>query len=188
MRTTFLLSSLLFLAGSALAQQDSPITVGDSSQFPPAQKKAGTTGHSILLQHKQFQSNGANDYVDDKGLAAACLEMVGAPPPPVPLPKTWNLTLNDNVELKSVNGQRIDIDYKGKTPVPHNPTTGDQQREIVGDQLTSVGLSVDHGKPTTYPPSGTPPSSQNFIIHYCPKGDCKDPKTGSDPCNPTVRK
>jgi hypothetical protein len=190
MRTTILLSSLLFLAGSALAQ-DSPIRVGDSSsqQFPPPGKKTGTRGHSTYVQHKQFQSNGANHYVEDKDHKAGCFEVVGGPPrPPVSLlDQQWTLTLNDGVTLSSTDGKKVDIDYKGKPHVPHNAPNGDQQHYVTGDQLTSGDLLIDQGKPTTYPVSATAFTSPlTFKIHYCQiksdgSLDCTG-DTGKDTC------
>jgi hypothetical protein len=177
MRTTILLSTLLFLAGSALAQ-DSPITVGDSSsqQFPPGQK-TGRGVHAISLKHQQFKPNGANAYVQDTGYKAACFEMLGGLRPPVSLGQNWTLALSDDVVLTTTDGNRIDIDYKGKQ-VKKVTTSGGDEHKVVGDQLTWGKLS--NNGTTVKRPLGneTPSSPLTFIIHYCPGGTCPSP----DPC------
>ena len=188
MRTTILLSTLLFLAGYAAAQ-DSPITVGDTSSQPPLSgKKAGTKGHSTYLQHKQFQSNGG--YVEDPDHKVGCFEVVGWSHLPIPLlDQQWTLTLNDKIELKSTKVTRVDIDYKSKKHKKGKAANGDETHTVAGDQLTSGDLSINHGTPTTYPVNPTTPaSSQTFIIHYCQITttgvDCTDPVTHVDTCNP----
>ncbi len=176
MRTTILLSTLLFLAGSALAQ-DSPITVGDSgSQLPPAAgKKAGTTVHSINLQHKHFNPNGDNYHVQDSGYKTVCFEVAGVPRPLVSLGQSWTLVLSDGVVLTTTDGNRIDIVYSGKQ-VAKGTAGGDEVHKVVGDQLTSGDLSTKPGTWTTYPASGTTPSKPlTFKIHYCQSGVCPDP-------------
>jgi hypothetical protein len=67
MRTTILLSSLLFLAGYASAQDDSPITVGDSIPTRPAgsgnqraPKKVPIRGPSTFVGHSEFKFDGPN--------------------------------------------------------------------------------------------------------------------------------
>jgi hypothetical protein len=187
MRTTILIGSLLFLAGYAPAQ-DSPITVGDSStQPPPAGKQAGTTGHSIYVQHKHFNGNGDNYHVKDKDNQAACFDVVNLPPNrPVPLGQQWTLVLSDGVVLTTTDGNRVDIVYNGKQVNKGSAPNKDDLHTVVGDQLTS-GWLINGGQATAYPVNPTTPAtSQTFIIHYCPaKGgvvNCKDPKTGVNPC------
>jgi hypothetical protein len=183
MRTTILLSTLLFLAGSAPAQ-DSPITVGDSSPVPrpvppqPPPIKAGSTGGSIYVGHPNLKRDSANKiyYVSETGHKAACFEMVGDSSKPLSLlGKRWEFTLNDGVVLRSTkfhqndDPNRIEIDYGGKSPVTHP-----HSHEVVGDQLTSGKLEIKGGKTTQYPPGPKPPSL-SFTIHYCQGGVCPDP-------------
>jgi hypothetical protein len=173
MRTTILLSTLLFLAGSALAQ-DSPITVGDSSRPP----KPGTS-----LQHKQFNGNGDNYHVRDPRHTAACFEVVGGPPP-VSLDLQWTLALNDGVVLTTTDGNRVDIVYNGRKPDQSTLPGGDQQHKLTGAPLTS-GWLINGGKATLYP-AGAFTSPLTFVIHYCtPKSggtfDCTD-TNGKNAC------
>jgi hypothetical protein len=169
MRTTILLSSLLFLAGYALAQ-DSPITVGDSSSQPPLPgTKAGTRGHSTYLQHKHFTPNGDNYYVADKGYKAACFEVSGAPRPPILLDRSWTLVLSDGIVLTTTDGNRVDIVYSGK-PIDKSTTTDGDVHKAVDDQLTS-GWLINGGQATKYPTGGAT-SPLEFQIHYCPGGAC----------------
>jgi hypothetical protein len=169
MRTTILLSTLLFLAGSALAQ-DSPITVGDSGRPgpPPA----------YYVEHKQFQYNGGF-FVYDPGYQVACFEMVPGDITPL-AKKQWTLTLNDSgVVVTSTDGKMIDIDYKENPVVFHNMPNGDHQHQVAGYPLKSGTLSITGGKTITFPPGTdkiTPASKLKLIIHYCLNGDCKDPK------------
>ncbi|MGA2271700.1 MAG: hypothetical protein ABSH44_24825 [Bryobacteraceae bacterium] len=206
MRTTILLSSLLFLAGYATAQ-DSPITVGDTGpiiigghgkQGPT--RKAATSG-STYVGHSQFQYDGPNNihHVSDQDHEAACFTVDPAPTgfTPVPLSgKKWVLTLNDKkeVELRSTNTpSRIEIDVKQRHAIIHSPAAGKLSLEV-DYPLTSAVLAVTDvttniTTTTPYTPKGTP---KYFIIHYCQvKGtglDCTDPTTKADPCNPTLRK
>jgi hypothetical protein len=181
MRTTILLSSLLFLAGSALAQ-DSPITVGDSGR--PKDKDP-----SFYVQHKQFQYNGGF-FVYDPGYQVACFEMVSGDVADL-TKKAWTLTLHDSgVVMTSTDGKVIDIGYKQNPIVLHNMPNGDHQHQVVGFPLKSGDLSITGGKTITYPPGSgkiTPASPLKLVIHYCLNGNCKD-STGKDPCNPPSRK
>jgi hypothetical protein len=174
MLTTILLSSLLFLAGSAPAQ-DSPIRVGDSSTKTPP----GTPGTS--LQHKHFIPNGDNYYVEEKGYTSGCFEVVGGPPrPPQPLGKVWTLVLSNNVVLNTADGARIDIVYSGQPVQTGTAPNGDEVHQLVGNKLTSGDLSINHGKVSKYPVSATAfQKPLRLVIHYCKiikdgSLDCRD--------------
>jgi hypothetical protein len=149
------------------------------------------------VRHAQFRYNNGF-FVLDPGYQVACFGMV----PDVNetrrdiaslanANKEWTLTLNTGVVLKSKDGQRIDIDYD-HVPVDTNATFGgEQEHDMAGYPLTWGKLSIKGGKTTTYPPGSDsikPASPLQLVIHYCLNGDCKDPITGADPCNPLPQK
>jgi hypothetical protein len=182
MRTTILLSSLLFLAGYALAQ-DSPITVGDTGPIiihrkkSPPNKIASNT--STWVKHAQFQYDGPSKihHVSDQGYQAACFEMVGdtSNKPRSLSGAQWTLTLNNGevkLQQSKKDPSRIEIALDQSQVIAHSPAAGMLSLELVKYPLTSATLTVDNGNPTTYTPSGTP---KLFEIHYCKGGVCPDP-------------
>ena len=202
MRTTILLSTLLFLAGSALAQ-DSPITVGDSSSIPglPGKKaapskqpkeqgKKAVSPASTFVGYSEFQFDGPNKihHVTDKVRRAACLTADPTPkglPPKVSLiDNKWSLALNGDkkVELRSAkDGNRVEIDIHDKQGTIYGVVAGKVNVEVPSYPPTSASLTV--GSTTySYPSMG---SDYQFFIHYCQiKGkvvDCTD-STGKDAC------
>jgi hypothetical protein len=187
MRTTILLSSLLFLAGSALAQQDSPITVGDSGRIPGLPGgKAATRSASTYVGHSQFRYDGPNKvhHVAEAGYQAGCFDIDPRPAKFTPVNlvgKTWTLDLDDGsgsvrlMQLLNLNKpERIEIILDKHQVIARSPAAGRLSLEMVGYALTSATLTVGNNKLPAYPYS----SGSNFVIHYCPGGACPSP----DPC------
>ena len=209
MRTTILLSSLLFLAGYAPAQ-DSPITVGDTAPIIPgagakrrAPKKADASTKKVAVSttkaaastptfvgHPTFQYDGSSKihHVSDQNYRAACFTAVpnpsGLPPKVSLLDNKWNLVLNvdKKVELRSdKTGNRVEIDIHDKQGTIHGGATGKVSLEVANYPPTSAELTVDG---TTYPYKAMG-SDYKFFIHYCQiinnSVDCTD-SAGVDAC------
>jgi len=185
MRTTILIGSLLFLAGYAPAQQDSPITVGDTAPIIPGAgakqrpTKKAAPGNSTYVGHSSFQhdptDSGKKSYfVLESGYKAACFEMTpkGVVPPPNPvslLGQSWELKLNTGIKLNSTGDpSKIEIRYP-------KDAIDDVQYHEIDDPLIWGDLKIDGGKAVRYTPSKSP---KQFVIHYCPDGKCPSP----NPC------
>lgn len=187
MRTKILIGSLLFLAGSALAQ-DSPITVGDSSSQPPLPgKKTGTRGVSTYVGHWQFKYDGPNKkhHVSEAGRQAACFDIDPRPASFTPVTlagKTWTLDVDDGsgkdkVTLQASNPkklERIEITLDKHQVIAHSLAKDRLSLEVENFALNSATLTVNNSTLPPYPYS----SGTNFVIRYCPNGTCANP----DPC------
>jgi hypothetical protein len=198
MRTTILLSTLLFLAGYALAQ-DSPIRVGDSSSIPglPGKKAAPSTqpkkqgkkavsAGSTFVEYSEFKFDGPGKvhHVSKPGYQAACFDIKPRPGnfTPVSLAgKPWSLDLRDSknvtvtlmrAELKQDNNpERIQILLDQHQVTARSLAKGGVGLELEGYLLGWATLTVDNVKQPEQPY----PTGGSIFISYCKGGVCAQP-------------